>query len=185
MKNFIYTFFIAGIVTLAMSCETVDNPGAINTIDETRTAKITGIVFANINERNDTTSTGAGQTKYEFPPEGTTVFVEVNSADYATVALDDDDDGFEYQTLVFQTTTDANGEFEIDIPALAKFIDADIRSDNFLADQTIEDPDNPGSGTTRRALFDSANDGLRFIEGANYFIRIFYRDQPYNNENDD
>lgn len=168
MKNISKFSLLILFVGSIVACESVDNPAAINTIDETRTATIKGIVRANLNTRNDTTEFGGFQIQYESAPAGTKVFVEVDSRDYATSTT-----GGNYQQLVFETTVDANGEFEIAIPALARSIEADVRADEFVANQVV------GDNETERILYRFAEDDVDFTENSTVFVRLFYSETSF------
>ncbi len=156
--------FVGSII----ACESVDNPAPINTIDETRTATIRGIVKANLDTRNDTTEFGGFQVQYENAPEGTRVFVEIDSRDYAT-----DPAGGEYQTLIFEATVDGNGEFEVTVPALGRSIEADVRGEEFVLDQVVDD------GETERRLYRFADDEVDFIENSTFYAQLFYSDNSF------
>lgn len=156
-------FNISSVLVLSIivfaSCESVENPAPINSIDTTRTATIRGIVRADL----DTDEAG-----FESAPAGTKIFIDIDSRDYATSTT-----GGNYQQLLFETTVDANGEFEIEVPALARFITANIRGENFVTDQR------QGGGNTERRLYNDAEGGVNFIENETYFVNLTYDDTSF------
>lgn len=81
--------------------------------------------------------------------------------------------------MVFETTTDENGEYEIQVPALAKSIEADIKPEDFVADQTIPDPDDYDKTTTRKRLYFGADNEVDFREKLTSYVRIFFSDTNF------
>ncbi|MEM7106729.1 MAG: hypothetical protein AAF519_00790 [Bacteroidota bacterium] len=163
---------ILSVVVLSIlvfaSCESIDNPAPINSIDTTRTATISGVLRANLDVRNDTLGFSGNEVQLENAPAGTKVFVEVDSRDYATSTT-----GGNYQQLIFETTVGANGEFEIQIPALSTFISANLRGEEFVTDKTIDDQE------TQRSVYRSAEGDVDFIENSTFFVILIYSDSSF------
>ena len=174
MKTIKHIFLTLVFATVIFGCEKIENPSAINNIDETKTATIKGLVLANMNTTNDTTELGVPQTTYEAVPAGTKIFIEIDSKQYATKTTTG-----EYQLLVFEALVNENGEFEVSVPALPKSIEVTILPEEFVTDQTVWDVLNPGSTTTKTKLYSADMVETSVIEGQTTYVKATYDYESY------
>lgn len=96
------------------------------------TAKVMGLLRANINEANDTLSDGSAEPKWETAPTGTVVTFTINSRDldYNPQA------GFPYKDLIYTAQTAADGTYAVDLPAYETPVNVDIMFNDFSAQVT-------------------------------------------------
>ncbi len=80
-----------------------------------KTATFKGKVLANTDQTNDTTEFGTPQTQYEAPPAGTKIILSIDGYDLDATP----DDDYDYPVRTFSTSTDASGNFSIELPALS------------------------------------------------------------------
>lgn len=89
------------------------------------TATIKGKVYANLD---------ATDGDMEYAPVGTKVFFRINAQDLVL----NPDPAYAYQTLQYETTVDANGEYSISLPTVDhQAVNVAITGDQFEAEQTI------------------------------------------------
>lgn len=133
MKTFNYLFttiIIAALIGLAGACEPVTNPDPIPAIDSTQTATIQGSVYANLDESND--DTGDPEQDFEEAPQGTVIKVVLDAGDFGNL-------GATGNSLTYTTEVSGSGTYEIEVPAQADPINAEIYLDSFTATQTQAD----------------------------------------------
>ncbi len=91
--------------------------------DLEKKATLSGLVYANLSEKNDTLPTLPSTTiDYEFAPEGTLIQIRVEATNYADFA-----DGY----MLYTTTVGSDGSYSIDIPATNEGISVDIFTADF------------------------------------------------------
>lgn len=91
------------------------------------TATVKGMAYANIDETNDTTATGAFQTQYEAAPNGTKIIFSIDGYDLDPTP----DNSYNYQTQYY-TASVSSGAYTIALPAL-NYSEYDYVSDDFTA----------------------------------------------------
>ena len=127
-----YILSILSASLLILSCDQIDNPTPINTIDDTKTATISGLVTAEL----DNTVTGR-----EKATVGTVLLFTVNASDYTAVTSTGT------QKLVYTASVDANGAYSVSIPALNKEITVTVTGDDFAFEQRLT------ATTTARTIY--------------------------------
>jgi hypothetical protein len=144
---------LALFVTLS-SCEKDDE----YTPEAMTKATIKGRVEANLN----TTNTGD-----EFAPTGTKIIAVINAADLSN----DPVPGYNYKDMTFETTVDANGNYEFKIYANTKNVNVTIMAEDFIYDQVI--PEGTGT-TTQRKVFVAGNQFTTVIKNTTKVVDLFY-----------
>lgn len=91
------------------------------TIDKTKKATLTVRTHAQLDFLNDTV-----EQNLEVPPTGTKVFIRIDNSEY---------DGASEGVSVYETETDANGEFTYEVPATDLGVTIMISLDEFLSNQ--------------------------------------------------
>lgn len=144
------------VAVFTLGCENIENPEPVSAIDTTRTATITGTVFAELDVTNAET---------EPAPQGTKVKVVLDSEDFVTSPQP----GVQYQSLTYTTTLDASGNYNVEVPALEGPVSAVIYLDNFSAD--VE-----GDTSDDKVIFQSNPNGytVQVIAGLTTFENITY-----------
>ena len=128
MKNIYLGAFATAAMLLALSSCSKETQTPL----EPGTAKVMGLVRANLNEANDTLSDGSFQPKWEMAPTGTVVTFTINSED-----LDfNPQAGFPYKDLIYTAQTAADGTYSVDLPAYETPINVDIMFNDFSAQVT-------------------------------------------------
>ena len=138
---------------LILSCDQIDNPAPINTIDDTKTATITGQVTAEL----DNTATGR-----EKAPVGTVLLFTVNASDYTTVSSSGT------QKLVYTASVDANGSYTVAVPALTKSITVTVTGDDFAYDQRLT------ATTTSRTIYKLSSTSTTIVLGKKTVLDLQY-----------
>lgn len=78
-------------------------------------------------------SNNATDINEDFAPQGTKIFFRIDAEDLVL----NPDPNYDYQTLQYETTVDANGNYSISLPtATHQAVNVDIQPDQFLHDQT-------------------------------------------------
>lgn len=170
MKNIYLGAFATAAMLLALSSCSKETQTPL----EPGTAKVMGLVRANLNEANDTLSDGSFQAKWELAPTGTVVTFTINSRD-----LDfNPQAGFPYKDLIYTAQTAADGTYAVDLPAYETPINVDIMFNDFSA-QVTEITNDPGDttatgfprGTTVQNRYSfSANSDSRSIYDKGIFV---------------
>lgn len=152
------------IVSLTFACEEISNPEPIDIINEEKTATIEGIVYANLDETNDTTGTMAD---LEFVPSNTTIKVILDSEDF----IGNPQPGLTYQNLTYTTTVGSGGAFSIEVPALDEPINAEVYANNFTATQTQAD----STTQTKRFSPNSFPYNVTIVADLDSYVDIVYQ----------
>ncbi len=122
-------FIAFSFVTSCTKCEDEPTPAAMST------AKIEGIVYANLDLTNDTNALGFYELQWEKVPAGTKLFARINSED-----LDPTPDfNTEYQDILFETTVLTGGSYNLSVYAGVSDVTVLIKGQEFLYNQKIND----------------------------------------------
>lgn len=168
MKNLntLFATVLAIIFTgLAISCEPISNPDPVPAVDSTKTATLSGNVFANLDQTNDTT--GIREDDYEAAPNGQTIKVVLDADDFNPSANPSD-------KISFETTVEGSGNFSIEVPAKDGPIDAEIYMDSFMASQ------NTASGSEEQAYASELHPNPYIVQitaNLNTFQDLYYEVQ--------
>lgn len=131
MKNiYLGAILAASVLATFSSCKK-----DLQTPVEPGTATISGRIWANTNETNDTLSDGSassGNDKTEFAPAGTVVTFTIAGADLDQTPQA----GYPYKDVVRTTTVDASGNYTVEVPAYEKPTDVKISFNEFDAQVT-------------------------------------------------
>lgn len=170
MKNIYLGAFATAAMLLALSSCSKETQTPL----EPGTAKVMGLVRANLNEANDTLSDGSASTdpKWEMAPTGTVITFTINSQD-----LDfNPQAGFPYKDLIYTAQTAADGTYAVDLPAYETPINVDIMFNDFSAQVTewgMDPRDTTAAGlpaTVQMRYSFSANSDSRSIYDKGIFV---------------
>ncbi|MDR9399334.1 MAG: hypothetical protein RI562_09740 [Salibacter sp.] len=123
---------LAGAAMIFASCEK-DDPKEVNV---TSSATITGNVQAQLDLRNDTNFV----TNLENV-EGVNIYARISTADLTTNV----DPNFNYPSKVYKATTDADGNYELNVKAGSKTVSVEIYGDEFKRDVVLDSNNNTQS----------------------------------------
>lgn len=165
MKTHLLQLTIAvALISVLAACENISNPEPIEVINTEKTATIQGVVYANLDVTNDTT--GTMQQDFERAPANTTIKVVLDSRDFVR----NPHPAVNYQSLTYETTVDASGNYSIEVPALDRGVNAEIYINNFIANQVQADTSNR-SRTFRPSSFPY---NVTVVAGMSTFEDIIY-----------
>lgn len=125
------------------------------TADPLPTATIIGEVHANLDITN---------TSLESAPAGTKIFFRINSQQLALDPLP----GYNYQTLQYETTVDANGDYSITLPCVAhQNVAVTITLDDLRYDVVT------GAGDVE-TYFNGTQQTQGIRDGETHYLDLFY-----------
>jgi hypothetical protein len=154
MKNLIFakaSLFLLGGLMIASSCKKIENPEAIQVVDESKTATVKGIVYADLIDTNSVD---------EFAPVGTTLLVSINSSDFPGSTGS--------QTLLYKTTVGANGEYTINVPAPTSAITARVMPQEFRTSRI------DWRGTSEMTKFEANSFNVSIVQGGTSIHDFWY-----------
>lgn len=131
LKNSILA--LSGAAMMFASCEK-DDPKEVNV---STSATITGNVQAQLDLRNDTTNFVTNLENVE----GINIYARINTADLTTNV----DPSFNYPSKVYKATTDADGNYELNVKAGSKTVAVEIYGDEFKRDVVLDSNNNTQS----------------------------------------
>lgn len=158
MKNVIFAAFALTVLALfASSCTQEQVVPA-----EPGTGMITYMVSVNSDETNDTTATGSSMVTLE-PVANQEVIFSLDSRQLQRNPVS----GYNYKTLTYRATTDANGMVSIELPATGDDVDVDVRFPDLVVSVKREVSRNGtmviinedeifGGGTITKTIFEGA-----------------------------
>jgi len=145
--------FLTGIVVMGLlvlgSCKKQDPTSLV--LDTSKTATITGTVYANL----DLFTTGI-----ENAPSGTTLFFKVSNADYIANASG---------VKIFETTVGADGTYTISIPVTDEGVNVSIDGVDFYYNQVQAD-----QSTDQTAFYIGTSSVSGAITNGNYIVDLMY-----------
>ncbi|MEZ5082931.1 MAG: hypothetical protein R2750_05725 [Bacteroidales bacterium] len=132
-KNLTILLILTGFVSLAYfsSCTKIDEETTPKSLTY---AIIKGEAKANLDLSNDTNSYGGFEIQWEKVPLDTKVFARINSEDLQNEPTDD-----LYQDILFETSVDNSGNYEVQVYAGNSNTYVTLFADNFKFDQKIND----------------------------------------------
>ena len=159
---------VAGFGTALVSCKEEEPVQP----KEAGTATVSGVAEADLETLGDTLDNGTYMQMLEPVPSGTMIYFTYDSGE-----LDPDRDmGYSYDEITLSTTVGANGEYSIELPAVASGVDYTITFADFAHDQMIPDPNNGLPQTvTDRVIFTKGDETVTVHENSNII-----RDWVYN-----
>jgi hypothetical protein len=122
MRNIAFLALIFGAFIFTTSCKKIEEPTALNVIENAGTATINGVAFAD---------TDLGEAGSEFAKAGTKLTIVINPASFpgATTYTGNNNQ------LLYTTTVGADGKWSVTVKAPKTPITANIASDNFRQDR--------------------------------------------------
>lgn len=139
MKKFL--FFAASLAFLASCSKEEVAPSIV------QSTMIHGLVMANLDLTNDTTSSG---TTYETAPAAVSLTVTYDSEDLERHP----DPNYDYQEIHMVAELGANGDFSIEVPTIAAGSQVEIRVEDFNYNRIVWDySTSPATKTTEPHLF--------------------------------
>lgn len=131
--------------------------------EELGTATINGTIRADIDQTNDMNDQGVYEAYYSPEGvEGMTVKVEINSADL----VQNPEAGYDYDKKVYTATTNASGDFTLELPATDEGFTATIVfEDKYGVTRTLYTTD--GSSVTEESYVHRADANKYIYAGAN------------------
>jgi hypothetical protein len=167
-KVYLRTLALSAIILGAASCsketQTALEPGM---------ATITGKVWANTNLVNDSaTAVSAGLIdSFELAPAGTQITFVIKGEE-----LDPNPQaGYPYKDIIKTATVGADGMYTVSVPAYEKGVNVDIKFDDFMADQTIEDQTvTPNRTATKKMKFMAGDQSVMVVAGMKKVVNVRY-----------
>ena len=138
-KSLIMIAFLSIIILSGCNKDDISSP---TSVDFTKTAKLVGIVGANIDAANDTTNNGTYQLKMDSAPIGTKIIFKVFLGDYVTYPQGN------YGFKLYETTVGDDGYYSFDIPATEAGLDVTIIPVEFSYYQKLNN-----DGASARKIF--------------------------------
>lgn len=158
---------VAGFSTAFVSCKE-DEPVEPR---EAGSAEVSGVLEADLEVIGDTLDNGTYMQMLEPVPAGTMVYFTYNTGE-----LDPDAQaGYNYDEVTLSTEVGSNGEYSIELPAVASGVDYTITFADFAYDQKIYDPNDPNQTTTQRVVFTKGDESVTVHENS-----MIIRDYVYN-----
>jgi hypothetical protein len=125
-KTFFYLFaFMAVSAMIFTGCKKDEEKSSPATIDLSKSATLTGLVWANLSLYNDT----AG-LKLEAAPQGTKIQFQIDASQFPL------DPTGTYDDMIYTATVGADGKYTISVPTTNRGINLTIRPVEFTYDQT-------------------------------------------------
>jgi hypothetical protein len=121
MRNIAFLALIFGAFIFTTSCKKIEEPTALNVIENAGTATINGVAFAN---------SDLGEPGNEFAKAGTKLTVVINPASFPGATTYTGNNNL----LVYTTTVGANGQWSVTVKAPKAQINATIASDDYRQD---------------------------------------------------
>lgn len=152
-------FAMASLLVVSCKKDEQSTPEAVGN------ATVKGMAYANTDETNDTTATGAFQTQYETVPAGTKIIFTVDGYDLDPTP----DNSYNYQEQYFSTSL-SGGAYSISLPAISDTY-YEYRTDDFSA--TVINSYTGSTANTSVENFD-ANDGWVQVTEGEVVVRDIY-----------
>jgi len=121
MRNIAFLALIFGAFIFTTSCKKIEEPTALNVIENAGTATINGVAYAN---------SDLGEPGSEFAKAGTKLTIVINPADFPGATTYTGNGNL----LLYTTTVGANGAWSITVKAPKTPITASIASDEYRQD---------------------------------------------------
>ena len=160
---------IAGLAVVGCKKPDPNTPPAVGS------ANISGVIWANLDQSNDTDAFGAyiPGSEPEFAPSGTNMTFIINEGD-----LDyNPDPTFTYQNLYWNVAIGANGTFTVDVPAINRPLDVTVMFDDFYyAPQgySFVNPDSNFFNDQTEFTLTAGASVLGIIDGGSYILEAAY-----------
>lgn len=159
--------FKIGLILIGLICLGLSN-SCTKLEDETQAqtltyATITGNVMANLDLSNDTTIYGTPEIQWEKVPSGTLIFARINSEDLDPNMSDD-----QYQDILFETSVDNSGVYEMQVYAGAGNVTVALFADDFTHSQKVND------STFRDKIFTYQSQNLTVIRNITKSNELYF-----------
>ena len=122
-------FAMSLMVLASCSKEEVVGPSLVES------TTINGVVRANLDYTNDTSSWGGSQTTYESAPAGVSVTITYDSYDLELHP----DPNYQYQEIHLTAALDVDGKFSVEVPTIAAGIQMTVRVEDFYYNRKVWD----------------------------------------------
>jgi len=132
------TLSLAALATAFVSCtkdEEKEEPAAVVTVKST----IKGKIMINRNLRNDTAGLSKTAETFDTPASGVAVTAQVDTREWVYNAVPAGTNGFEYPKKTYTATTNATGEFTIDVDVIEKGGNVEVYFSDYSALQLSTD----------------------------------------------
>jgi hypothetical protein len=154
------TLLLVGVIFSAFaltfsSCKKKDDENSSTATNGKATIK--GQVTAPLDLTNSST---------EMAPAGTVILAKINSMDLVS-----NPNNSNYADIVYSTTVDGNGNYEIQVDANAKPVSVTIMPQDFIADQVAGTTTSP---TTQRKVYTASQATTSVVKGGTQVVDIAY-----------
>jgi len=160
-KNILTLMALTLIAVFAISsCKKDEEPAT--TSDMTH-ATIKGVVYADLDETNDTNTVDPIKD-YEFAPVGTKVILVVNSKDLVANPIA----GKTYADITYETEVGANGVYTVTVDATAKTANYTVKADDFTYAKKT------GTSTTKTTVYQATDQYVSVVKDITKIVDIKY-----------
>ena len=133
------TLSLATLATAFVSCKK-DEEKEAPVAPVTSTSTVKGKIMVNTNLRNDTAGISKQTETFDTPASGLAVTAKIDTKEWVYNAISSSgSNGFEYPSKTYTATTNAAGEFSIDVEVIDKGADVELYFSDYAALQLSKD----------------------------------------------
>ncbi len=134
------TLSLAALATAFVSCKKDEEEKEAPAAPVTSTSTVKGKIMVNTNLRNDTAGISKTAETFDTPASGVAVTAQIDTREWVYNAISSGgSNGFEYPKKTYTATTNAAGEFTIDVEVIDKGGNVELYFSDYTALQLSTD----------------------------------------------